>query len=80
MSRADKAPDQPYGECTGNNVADEIVRETLVTHAGRVVHPRVSALFGGPLSSTISFRSEGCTLQESASLNVDCYEWLHEVS
>lgn len=39
---------------------DEIVRETLVTRHGEVVHPRVRELLGlDPLTSTASFREEG---------------------
>jgi NAD(P) transhydrogenase subunit alpha len=32
----------------GLSPEDEIVRETLVTHSGEVVHPRVSELLGAP--------------------------------
>ena len=31
---------------------DEIVRETLVTHAGEVVHPRVREMLGLPAASS----------------------------
>lgn len=34
------------------NTDDEIIRETLVTHAGRVVHPRIAELLGA--ESTVS--------------------------
>jgi NAD(P) transhydrogenase subunit alpha len=33
------------------NREDEIVRETLVTHAGEVVHPRVREMLGLPAAS-----------------------------
>ena len=35
------------------NREDEIVRETLVTHAGEVVHPRVRELMGLPTLQTV---------------------------
>jgi NAD(P) transhydrogenase subunit alpha len=35
------------------NLDDEIVRETLVTHAGEVVHPRVRELMGLPVPQAV---------------------------
>ena len=34
------------------DVNDEIVRETLVTHQGKVVHPRIGSLVGEEVASS----------------------------
>ena len=34
------------------DATDEIIRETLVTHQGKVVHPRVASLVGEEVASS----------------------------
>ena len=41
--------------CVSLNLDDEIIRETLITHEGRVVHPRVADLLGAsPIKGKVS--------------------------
>jgi len=48
------------------NMDDEIIRETLVTHAGKVVNPRVAALLGSPVHDTAPAVLTGPALNPAA--------------